>query len=1470
MDSTRRTPPPTSPRSRRWNARRILRRAGGIVVWGALATAGLALLVALVLALPAGRQLLARAAFDLADRELPGELSVQAVRWPRFGELSVAGLLWTADADTLAAIEDLRIAVSVSDLRRRDLTIDHLQIKDVTADLPAIEDRLAAAGAWNAAAAAPPPEPPAGTTPFLRPGALPFAPSLALRHGVIARVALRLSPVHTAHLDSLDLALELRRGHRPQLAAGLRARPLSTLGLSWRVRGTAAADTIDLALSPLRLASPSRLPAERDLPLAGRLRVPLATVDSLLAGKFAWPSLALDGLQIDGDAGTWRLDAHSDGLGPGRVVLRSEMPEAPVALLAGLAALGGGTTVTSASLAALAARWSEHGPPFVDLTLDLEPPPPGQPLSLAKLGARGQLRLPAPAAVAPLLPPQLHVADLGPLELDLAAGYDGTAEPPALFVDLDLGRTAWLQQARLRAAGSRAAVDRAEFALRFAGLEISLAGGADQDGLRADLVFALPDAALLRRWQDPALADLALAARGALSVRGPWRGPRATAQANVALSTAGFAVPELVLAATIAPDTVALQIGLPGGLQLPAADLAGLEVAGLDLVFDATVNDEWRHLDGVLGFSVQAPPAALNLRGRCQLRDLASAPAIVLTAEHLRVSVDRHHLTSTRPWHAAFSAADTTARLSGLQLAGDLGSVELDASANPDSLAAALALDLRVLLDAVRPLLPADAQARLPAGTLNVTGRATAAGLRRAPWAGAALALAILDSPDLAGLGADLALSLGGLGSLPAQPDPSGLGWQAGNARAACRLRDLASELAVISARIPWPLAGATVPDSLDLRLSIPALDLGRLAPLLPPDHGVAGALSALARVHGLLPADVVGLVQRGELDPRRDLDLALAGEIKLTDVALQTSAGSVLTLDGAVDLVGTSRQPMAAASLELGGDLGRVELRAQASADSVALVADLGLALDSEVARPYLPLGQQALLPRGALAVDGRVQASGPFAAPWAAADLRLAVVDQPDLSALATDIALLIGGRGPVPADLADERRRWRPQSVRLDLRLLDAGSQLLRISALAPLPHLAAAADSVEMRLDAPGLDLARLAPLLPAGVSLTGRLEAATRVWGEMAPGQVDADLNLAGRLRAADLRAQLPEGSRLAVRGRVDLDGTTLAPLIRGGLYVEGGLIRLPDPPPVLLPATGDASLWRSEAIGASGTPPDAVAAETAAPAAAASLATPAGPPAAVVASEPAGAGPLPRVLPDLVLTLTSPGGLWLRGQGLDVELAGDLSLLLRDDRIALEGELQAVQGTMRQLGHLFRLERGRVAFDGSETELDPELDLVLGVRVGTYRIGIELGGTATSPSLRFTSEPELSEADILATLLFGKPLDELDEGQTGLLASRAAQLAAAYGSARLQASLARQLGVDVVSVAPREGDEETTALTVGKYLSPRVMVRYEQLLREGSAFFVHLDYAFAGAFRLHTQISQGEESGVQLKWQRDW
>lgn len=1448
MDEPLNTAPAASlkPWSRRLRlGLRLVRRAVlGLI---GLATAAVLLLV-LMLALPSGRLLILRAVLEAAGRSLPGSLSVGTAVWPKLSELSLEHVLWSDGSDTLAAVQTLRLHIAMPDLWRRDLAIDLAAAAGVTIDLPALKARLTATASSEAGARAAP----ASRPWFPRPGALPALPSLGLGQLTLAHVVFKTTPAHTVCLDSLDCALELRRGHKPQLAATIQVRPLSTLGISWRLRGEAVNDTLALALAPLHLAAPPRLPVARDLPLAGRLRLPLAVVDSLLSGRLVWPSLWLERLQIAGDVGSWRLDADLAGRTTGRIVLHGVLPEAPLALLAGLIAQSEDIALSADDLQTLARHWSAHSPPQVDLTLNFTPPPVSAPLSTTRLQANGQLRLPAPAALAPLLPPELMVEDLGPLEVDCEALYDGGTAPAAIQFGLRLDRTAWLEEAHLFLSGNLAAIDSASLAIRAPGLQLSATGAADRSRVRLQAALDLPDATLLRRWRDPALADLALTAAATLAAAGPWSQPRAQLDAAISAAAPGFTLPQAVLTAMIGADTVHVHASLPSGLRHPALDLNGL-----DCVFAGTAEDPRRRLQGRLALSAEAQPATIDLRGRLDLRDLSTAPAVYFTGERLHLALDRRTLGSTEPWQANFTAADTSVKVSGLRLAGSLGHLDLGGSLGPDSLAVDLDLDLRLPLAALGPLLPVADRAPLSTGALTVRGRLAGRGVSAAPWAAGDFEIAVVDQPDLGGFGADLAFSLAGRGLPPPPLDFGRLGWQAARTRLNCVVKDQDTALAEFSVRIPWPLAAAA-PDSIDLRLDAPRLELARLTPLLPAGHTAAGHMAIRVRAQGLMPAELPALIEHGALDPARDFDLEVSGTIHLAEVALQLADSTRITCDGEVALAGTTSHPRAEVDFSLAGDLGRLDLRAEASRDSLTAQGDLDLRLASEILRPYLPLAQQTLLPRGTVAVSGRIEAAGPVAAPWASGALQLAVIDQPELAALTTALELRLGGRGRLPSPLFDSDARWRQESLSLDLSLLDTGIELLRLSVLAPLPHLAAAADSVDVRLQAPALDLSRLVPLLPAGTNLNGLFAAATRLHGVLHLAERDPELDLDGWMQIANLRLQLPEGSRLALSGRLDLAGTSLAPRVRGGLEVAGGLIRLPDPPPSLLPVAGEALLWQAAAAAMPTAMP-----EPDSPAASA-------PPAPTAADTAVARTALPRILPDLVFTLTSPGDLWLRGQGLDVELAGDLSLLVRGDRIAVEGELQAVQGTMRQIGHLFRLERGRVIFDGSETELNPELDLALGVRIGQYRLGILLGGTALVPTLRFTSDPELSEGDILATLLFGKPLDELDEGQTGLLASRAAQIAAAYGTTRLQENLARQLGIDVVSISPREDDEQTTVLAVGKYLSPRVMVRYEQLLRQSSAFFVHLDYAFAGAFRLHTQISQGEESGVQLKWQRDW
>ena len=130
------------------------------------------------------------------------------------------------------------------------------------------------------------------------------------------------------------------------------------------------------------------------------------------------------------------------------------------------------------------------------------------------------------------------------------------------------------------------------------------------------------------------------------------------------------------------------------------------------------------------------------------------------------------------------------------------------------------------------------------------------------------------------------------------------------------------------------------------------------------------------------------------------------------------------------------------------------------------------------------------------------------------------------------------------------------------------------------------------------------------------------------------------------------------------------------------------------------------------------------------------------------------------------------------------------------------------------------------------------------------------------PQLELSSDPEMSEEDIVSSLLFGALDGELDEGQAGMVADRTAQILASYGSVQLQDWASGQLGLDLVSIEPSADDEDATSLVVGKYLDPKVVIRYEQVMSDESAWYVHLDYLVTSFLKLHSVISDGRGVGA--------
>ena len=121
-----------------------------------------------------------------------------------------------------------------------------------------------------------------------------------------------------------------------------------------------------------------------------------------------------------------------------------------------------------------------------------------------------------------------------------------------------------------------------------------------------------------------------------------------------------------------------------------------------------------------------------------------------------------------------------------------------------------------------------------------------------------------------------------------------------------------------------------------------------------------------------------------------------------------------------------------------------------------------------------------------------------------------------------------------------------------------------------------------------------------------------------------------------------------------------------------------------------------------------------------------------------------------------------------------------------------------------------------------------------------------------------------------ALILFGKPLDQLTDGQDNMLRDRSAEILLAMGAAKLQQRLAGQAGIDLVSIRSARDSSEKSALVVGKYITPRLLVMYEQGLGEKSTSYIVMEYLLHRNLKFETLHNNQEKTGAGLSLETEY
>jgi translocation and assembly module TamB len=245
------------------------------------------------------------------------------------------------------------------------------------------------------------------------------------------------------------------------------------------------------------------------------------------------------------------------------------------------------------------------------------------------------------------------------------------------------------------------------------------------------------------------------------------------------------------------------------------------------------------------------------------------------------------------------------------------------------------------------------------------------------------------------------------------------------------------------------------------------------------------------------------------------------------------------------------------------------------------------------------------------------------------------------------------------------------------------------------------------------------------------------------------------------------------------------------------------------------------------------------------------------------------------------LRVIIPRNTWLRGPEINVEIEGELNLVVDGSNLLLFGPINVVRGNYELYGNKFTIEQGKLTFQG-EKDMRPEisLDAVRNFRNAATKekqvIRVSITGNLDAPTIAFQlDEQSLEERDALSYLLFGISFEDLTHDQQGELAGQGQLSNVARGlltglvAKQITSSLARNLNLDVIEFQGGNELSESSVL-VGKYLTDDLFLSYSRDFSAGNAQKVSLEYEIARYLFLQAATSNEKDTGFDLIWKWEW
>ena len=226
----------------------------------------------------------------------------------------------------------------------------------------------------------------------------------------------------------------------------------------------------------------------------------------------------------------------------------------------------------------------------------------------------------------------------------------------------------------------------------------------------------------------------------------------------------------------------------------------------------------------------------------------------------------------------------------------------------------------------------------------------------------------------------------------------------------------------------------------------------------------------------------------------------------------------------------------------------------------------------------------------------------------------------------------------------------------------------------------------------------------------------------------------------------------------------------------------------------------------------------------------------------------------------LDLTVNAPGQMFVRGRGLQAELAGTIRIKGTSGSPVTSGGFTLRRGTLVVLSRQLTFTNGEITFLGS---FDPQLDFAATTTTSNAEVVVRVTGNASDPQIVFSSNPELPQDEVMAQLLFGQSLSNLSPAQIAQLASAVATLGGNDPLDRLR----QTLGVDSINLTADE--DNNAAVNIGKNLGNKLRLGVQQGTAASSSR-VTIDLDINKTLRARGEVGEDGESKAGIYFEREY